>query len=170
MLQTNDIGVLFATLQACYGHKWAHKSDAIPVWQNALSRFTLPQLMLGADRARKEFPDFPPSLGQFADLCGPRARANTYLPPPKASKAHMVGNRALLKVVLQFGGVDKFQMRNMQDLKTALAAEIEQPTKEWLDDLIKQLTALANNHDKEKKAAEIEVARKAFCVRQGIQA
>jgi len=68
MLQTNDLGVLFASLQAAYGHKFAHQADAIPIWQNALRRYSAKQVMRGANTAVFEYPDFPPTLGQFVRL------------------------------------------------------------------------------------------------------
>ena len=68
MLQTNDVGVLFASMQASYGHTWAHKGDAIPVWQKRLSRFNSADVMRAAEKALAIYPDFPPTLGQFADL------------------------------------------------------------------------------------------------------
>jgi len=68
MLQTNDIGVLFATLQASYGHQWAHGADAIPVWQAKLAGFTPQQIMAAANEAIEKHSDFPPSVGQFLDI------------------------------------------------------------------------------------------------------
>lgn len=68
MLLTNDIGVLFASLQAVYGHKWAHQGDAIPIWQNALRQCSVKDIMRGANEAVLAYPDFPPTLGQFLRL------------------------------------------------------------------------------------------------------
>lgn len=67
-MQTNDVGVLFASMQSAYGHRWAHKSDAVPVWQNALRRFPVAAVMRAAEKSVETYPDFPPSLGQFIDL------------------------------------------------------------------------------------------------------
>ena len=68
MLQTNDIGVLFAALQACYGHKFAHQADAIPIWLNALRKYSVKEIMRGANAAVLAYSDFPPTLGQFLRL------------------------------------------------------------------------------------------------------
>ena len=83
MLQTNDIGKLFATLQAAYGHQWAHKADAIPVWQTKLQNFSFPEIMSAASKAIETYTDFPPSVGQFlAILKADQPRTTTYLPAP----------------------------------------------------------------------------------------
>ena len=68
MLQTNDIGLLFASLQAVYGHKFAHQADAIPIWQNALRECSVRDIKRGANEAVLAYPDFPPTLGQFLRL------------------------------------------------------------------------------------------------------
>jgi len=89
MLQTNDIGVLFATLQAAYGHQWAHKADAIPVWQAKLDGYTPPQIQAAASRAVEAHPDFPPSVGQFLEILrSNQPRATTYLEDKRPS-GHM---------------------------------------------------------------------------------
>lgn len=67
-MQINDIGVLFATLQAAYGYQWAHGADAIPVWQEKLRDFTPQQVMRAASQAIDRHPDYPPSLGQMLDI------------------------------------------------------------------------------------------------------
>ena len=83
MLQTNDIGKLFATLQAAYGHQWAHKADAIPIWQTKLQNFSFPEVMSAASKAVEDHPNFPPSVGQFlAILKADKPRTATYLPAP----------------------------------------------------------------------------------------
>lgn len=162
-LQTNDVGVLFATMQANYGHKWPHRSDAVPVWQAKLKHLTLPKLMIGADRAFSQFQDFPPTLGQFVSLCGDQARATTYLPPPRTDAKLALANRKLMGVVMLNEGVDSQQMKNLVSLKNALMDEPEWP------DIDDQLRVLAANCDKEKRAAEREQSREAFCVRQGLR-
>ena len=80
MLQTNDIGVLFATLQAAYGHQWAHKADAIPVWQAKLDGFTPQEIMSAASEAIEKHAEFPPSVGQFLDILKAHSlRGTTYI-------------------------------------------------------------------------------------------
>ena len=89
MLQTDDIGVLFATLFAAYGNAWPHKADAIPVWQAKLNGYTKQQIMAAANRAIDEYQDFPPSIGQFlAVLRANTPRITTYLPPAFDQKNH----------------------------------------------------------------------------------
>ena len=68
MLQTDDLGVLFASLQAVYGHKWAHQADAIPIWQNALRRYSAKEVMRAANATVLQYADYPPTLGQFLRL------------------------------------------------------------------------------------------------------
>lgn len=68
MLQTNDVGELFAQLQAAYGHQWAHKGDAIPLWQKALHKFNRGDVLSAVAKCVEVYPDFPPSLGQFVGL------------------------------------------------------------------------------------------------------
>jgi len=83
MLQTNDIGVLFATLQAAYGHQWPHKADAIPVWQAKLAGFEANEVMVAAGIAIEKYPNFPPSIGQLIEIIkANKPRITTYLPAP----------------------------------------------------------------------------------------
>ena len=90
MLQTNDVGILFATLQAAYGHSWAHKADAIPIWQEKLRGYSFDQVMRAASKAIDNYPNFPPSVGQLLEILkadNPR-RVTTYLPPPPFDEAN----------------------------------------------------------------------------------
>ena len=68
MLTDSDVGQLFAQMQAAYGHQWAHKSDAIPMWKRALGGFSANDVFNAVGKAVKVYPDFPPSLGQFAGM------------------------------------------------------------------------------------------------------
>lgn len=87
MLQTNDLGALFASLQAVYGHKWAHQADAIPIWQNALRQYSVKDIVRGANAAVLEYPDFPPTLGQFRRLVN---ESVPRLPCPDDERATLV--------------------------------------------------------------------------------
>lgn len=87
MLQTNDIGLLFASLQAVYGHKFAHQADAIPIWQNALRECSVKDIKRGANEAVLAYPDFPPTLGQFVRLLNESAPR---LPYPDDESATLV--------------------------------------------------------------------------------
>jgi len=83
MLQTNDVGILFATLQAAYGHQWAHKADAIPIWQAKLEPYTPEQVMQAASRVIDECPNYPPTLGKLIEILrADRPRNTKYLPAP----------------------------------------------------------------------------------------
>tara|TARA_Y100001968_G_scaffold311034_2_gene332597 strand:- start:390 stop:716 length:327 start_codon:yes stop_codon:yes gene_type:complete len=89
VLQTNDVGRLFATLQAAYGHSWAHKADAIPVWQEKLKGHSFDQIMRAANKAIDRHPNFPPSVGQLLEILkADKPRATTYLPPPPFDEAN----------------------------------------------------------------------------------
>ena len=88
-LLTDDIGRLFAVFQAAYGHQWAHKADAIPVWQAKLDGFDLQSIMAAAGKAIEEHPNFPPSIGQLLQiLMADRPGITTYLPPPPFDQAN----------------------------------------------------------------------------------
>jgi len=83
MLQTNDIGVLFATLQAAYGRQWVHQADAIPVWKAKLDPYSVEQVMKGASQVIEDSPNFPPSLGALLAAIRANLPKNTklLLPP-----------------------------------------------------------------------------------------
>ncbi len=89
MLQTDDVGNLFACLQAAYGHTWAHKADAVPVWQAALKNFSAEQILAAANKAVEKHKDYPPTLPQFLEIVeGRKERITTYLPPASFDKAN----------------------------------------------------------------------------------
>ena len=147
MLQTNDIGVLFACLQAAYGHSWAHKADAIPVWQTALIGYDRSQFMDAAEQWIKKFPEFPPSLGQFMEICDPSSRrpsANTYLPAPETSRAMRAAQLTMLKVLIHAGHVEDFTLKLMTDLKNVLVSDHgDRPAdRDYMDNMHQQLMGL----------------------------
>ncbi len=87
-LRTNDIGTLFATLQAAYGYRWAHKADAVPVWLAKLKPYTTDQVMDACSRAIDIYPD-PPTLSQFlAVLKAAKPRNTTYVLPAPFDRAN----------------------------------------------------------------------------------
>ncbi len=89
MLQTDDVGNLFACLQAAYGHTWAHKADAVPVWQAALKDFSAEQVVTAANVVVERYKDFPPTLPQFVEIVqGRKERVTTYLPPAPFDQAN----------------------------------------------------------------------------------
>lgn len=171
MLQTNDIGELFAQMQAAYGHQWAHKADAIPVWQRALIGCNRDELLSAIPLAIDTFTDFPPSIGQFKTVCESlKPRATTFLPAPTTSRAARSANLAMLRVLLKVGGVNSAQLVKLKQLKNALVEDLgnDTPTNDWVDNLEKEFRECADLQDHEAKAREREEARIAFCVRQGI--
>ena len=89
MLQTDDIGVLFSAFQAAYGHQWAHRADAMAIWQGKLKNYDKSQVMAAASQAIEDHPNFPPSIGQFLGILkAGQPRAGTYLPAPDFDKAN----------------------------------------------------------------------------------
>ena len=83
MLQTNDIGVLFATLRSGYGSRWTQGANDIPHWQKVLDGWSVQEIMSAADTATKHYPDFPPTSGQFVVLLkAGKMRHTMALPAP----------------------------------------------------------------------------------------
>jgi hypothetical protein len=86
MIDANDIGKLFATLQAAYGHSWAHKSDAIPVWHAKLKKFGFSEIMKAASEAIESYPDYPPSVGQLIEIIKKgKPRVSTFIEDKRES-------------------------------------------------------------------------------------
>ena len=153
MLTTNDVGVLFASMQAVYGHQWSHTAEAIPVWQKALSRFKPEQIVSAANKAVYKHKDYPPTIGQFIDIVDPPKlppRANTYLPSPKSTQAKRSAQLTMLTIIAKYGPITKFTLKVMKDLKNALVAEQgDKPVDQnFIDDMQSQLMGLV-----EKQAA-----------------
>ena len=153
MLSTNDVGVLFACMKAAYGHQWPHTAEAIPVWQNALSRFKPKRVMEAANKAVFRHKDFPPTIGQFLDIVDPPAlpaRPNTYLPAPESTQAQRAAQLTMFKIVVRSGPITKFTLNLMKDLKNAIVAEhgYKPVGPDFIDDLHNQLMGLV-----EKQAA-----------------
>jgi hypothetical protein len=156
MLRTSDIGALFSNMQAVYGHTWAHRADAAAIWQNALQGCTVEEVRRATNQAVKEYPDFPPTLGQFLALAKPSAPANTYLPAPTVNRAGKIGNLALTRVLVKFGGVDQGQLKRLVALKNALVEDA--PATLRTEDLERQLRDMAALHDPEAKQRELDEA------------
>lgn len=78
---TNDVGELFAVMQAAYAQRWTHGADAIPVWLGRLQNCRREDVMRAADKWLGIDPDWPPSLGRFAALVQESTPA---LPAPKS--------------------------------------------------------------------------------------
>jgi len=173
MLTTHDIGNLFESMRVSYGAQWKHGTEAMPVWRNALARFTPDQLMKAANDVLKAHVDYPPTLPQFLFIIDPpvsqTALPGTYLPPPQMPPASCMANRLLFQLLRNFYGVDKFTLNNMVMLKNALVDELDRkPDEEFLIDLENQLTALAKNHNEADKQKQREAATKKYCLRHGL--
>ena len=152
MLQSNDIGVLFATLQAAYGNAWPHKADAIPVWFRALGGFEKHDVQRATATAISQYPKFPPSLGQFIELVsGPPKRHSTYIAAPNRPKALRIANYALLQVLVERGGVSKRVLGGMVDLKNALLEDFAEMDKANVSEMKRQLLAMSRQTNNEVK-------------------
>ena len=132
---------------------WAHKADAVPVWQAALNDFSRSQVMDALEQSIKRYQEYPPSLGQFMELCDPLSRRpmpNTYLPAPEVSPAHRAAQLTMFNVLGLAGGVEKFTLKLMIDLKNALVVDHgdSHADQEFIDNLHGQLMGLV-----EKQAA-----------------
>lgn len=68
MLTSADMGELFSQMQAAYGHQWAHKANAMPLWMKMLGGFSRQDVLAAVPKVLKAYPDFPPSVGQFTDM------------------------------------------------------------------------------------------------------
>ena len=67
---------LFAVMTAVYGQKWTSLvideqmlNDMQQVWGHNLRNVDLDQMKLALDRLPREYPNWPPTVGQFAELC-----------------------------------------------------------------------------------------------------
>ena len=96
MLQTNDIGNLFKFMHDAYGNRWTHGGDAIATWQDALKAFKAEDVFKAAKKCLKTYPEFPPTVGQFADMVEyhqpqlppPNAGSETYDDPARAEQIY----------------------------------------------------------------------------------
>ena len=145
MLYKEDIGRLFAIMQAAYGNQWRQEADAIPVWLTKLGGFSRYDIDSAASIAIERHKKYPPSLGQFTEIVsGPRERANTYLPGPSMAQEMKWANRAMTYVLLKIGGVDSDTLKQMVSLKNALVEDFPQMDQDnFSKEVARQLTALA---------------------------
>ena len=164
MLATSDIADLFHSMRIAYGGQWKHGADAVETWRRALSRFDAPDVHRAANGAIERYVNHPPTLPQFLELLRPAQRPNTYLPAPQIEPRRAGANRVLLLVLMLVEGVDRRTLANLVALKNALLEEPDMTARE----MERQLTELAENHDREAKARETEEEREKFCRRQGI--
>lgn len=68
MLQTSEVGQLFAVMHGHYGRKWDHGADDIPIWQNKLKSYRFDDVMKAAMSVTDIYPEWPPSSGEFSAL------------------------------------------------------------------------------------------------------
>ena len=70
---------MFARFAASYGNKvtsmWGDcpQADVLDAWQTGLSGLSGEQIKAGLNRTLDSYPDWPPTLGQFRQLCRPPA-------------------------------------------------------------------------------------------------
>lgn len=143
MITAKDMGELFSVMRASYGHLWPYGPDDLAVWLKRLGGFKRHELIDATNQCPRKYPDHPPTLGQFEALVSMPKRASTYLPAPSIGKDRQVGNYVLLQVLVSVGGVSKFTLKNLVELKNALLEEWSEISKENIEDMRQQLTALA---------------------------
>lgn len=173
MLTTHDISNLFQSMRTAYGAQWKHGPEAMTVWRSALTRFDAPDIERAATSSLTHHVKHPPTLPEFIALLAPPAqRANTYLPPPYTAPEKAVGNRALLKCLLDVGGVDSLQLKQMIGVRDSVIEENGDRgiCEEFIDELLHELSASAALSDPDLKRKETDIAIQAFRVRQGMTA
>ena len=95
-------------------------------------------------------------------------RPNTYTPPiAKVSKIDSISNRIFVHVLTSVGGVDTDTLRNLYRAMKKFTKGKE-PTKEFVQDLKTELMTIAREFDGDERQREIEDAKAAFRVRQGV--
>jgi len=133
-VQTNDIGILFASMRSIYGHLWPHGASDVEVWRRALNEFSAAELQLGANKCLREFPDRPPTMGQFVFMLSsgrpPPARR---IEKPKFSLVRAQANRILMVMLFRADGFPRDTLKAMVELKNALAEDAE---REQTDELV----------------------------------
>ena len=123
MLTTHDIGTLFASMRAIYGHQWAHPSEAIPIWWSALKHFAEAELKQAVVASIERHPNFPPTLPQFLQILKPppaQRCANTYLPSPVTCTHTVLANRVMVAIIRKTLGVPDDTLTAMIQLKNTL--------------------------------------------------
>ena len=98
MLQTNDVGRLFAIMQASYGSKWTHTGDHIPIWQDALKGFKAEDVFIAAKKSIKTYPNFPPSAPILRNLAR-TAQTTQNCAFPQASAARYTAPKRIYKEI-----------------------------------------------------------------------
>ena len=95
---------LFAVMTAVYGQKWSSLvideqmlNDMQQVWGHHLRNVDLDQMKLALDILPKEYPNWPPTVGQFAELCDAckKTEYNPQLPKPRTEASEKVAEDAL---------------------------------------------------------------------------
>jgi hypothetical protein len=105
---------VFAVLTAIYGQKWTSLVideqmlvDMQTVWGHHLRDINLDQVKIALDRLPREYPNWPPTVGQFAELCEACAELceackvvpyNPQLPKPRTEASEKVALKALAEI------------------------------------------------------------------------
>jgi len=147
MITGDAIAKVFGIMRASYGHLWPHGDDAMQVWFKKLARYTEGALMRAADSSLKTHPNRPPTLSQFHALCHAYSEPDyKQLPAPTKTKEDIIGQRAMLKVVVSRGGVANEVLGQMVGLKNALVEEADKYEGRLGAEIVEQLTALADGY------------------------
>lgn len=88
---------LWQIFKEMYGQKWVclfQGDEAIETWRITWSRLdvTVGQIKIALSRLPREFPEWPPTYGQFLGLCGPKPmlalpKPDYHRPPPAVVEA-----------------------------------------------------------------------------------
>jgi len=169
-LMTDDIGRLFAIMQSNYGNRWNLDSHAVGVWYEKLKRYDAETIMKAADAAIDHYLDWPPTIGQFQQICSPRAGSGPrYLPAPEIPKPETIANRLLFQMLKNVGGVDKATLADLLEVKRVECHKLDrEPDDDFIAGIENMFADLMNGMDRDKRRAEREVARESFRVRQGM--
>jgi len=103
---------LFAVLTAVYGQKWTSLvideqmlNDMQQVWGHHLRDVDLDQMKTALDRLPTEYPNWPPTVGQFLELCKACkvVEYNPRLPKPRTEANEKAAAEAFaeLKIILK---------------------------------------------------------------------
>ena len=149
-LQSHDVGELFSILESAYGSQWKHGVDAVQVWREALLKYDRRDVLTAAGKAIIEYPDYPPSLGQFAGVCAaarPRSVPKA-LERPKYSRSTSLANRIMRDVIFSERGMSTRAVEQMIPEKNRFAAKFPDPTEKDLLMLQSYLKSIVRRNGK----------------------
>lgn len=151
---------LFEAMRHTYGNQWKHGSRSVPVWGRALLQYTDDEIRIAASRCVDSHPTYPPTIGEFKQLCRQqRPRATTYLPPPGKPLALRTANRRMVRVIVENASkeLESRTIEAMISLKNALTEDWitdngdSVPPVEWRDSLAGELQAVIDTHQSQRE-------------------